>query len=144
MARSESRQGVGSVKLGTWVWYYRDPPSKEILHGIQGKYLFFSEDRGKLEKIAKDEITTNGFGYAKVPAKGENIGVDYVLCLYYKDDSRRFELAEKYRDDKDVRYRYWKSDQDTLDGKYSAEFVKDLGARGETLDVFQRREGDKK
>ena len=134
---------MGSVKLGTWAWYYREPPSKEVLHAIQGKYLFFSEDRDKLEKIAKDELETNGFSYAKVPAKGENVGVEYVLCLYYKDDSRKFELADKYRDDGGVRYRYWKSDRDTLDGKYSAEFVKDLQAKGESLNDFLRREGDK-
>ena len=53
----------------------------------------------------------------------------YVLCLYYKDDSRKSELAERARtDNAEVSYRYWKSDQSTLSGKYSEEFLSKLTA----------------
>lgn len=52
--------------------------------------------------------------------------IDHVLCLYYKDDSRKHELAERNKQEYGVRYRYWKSDSDTLKGKYSKEFLDKL------------------
>jgi len=49
---------------------------------------------------------------------------EYVLCLYFKDDSRKRELAERQKSEyPDVRYRYWKGDEATLRGKYSEEFL---------------------
>jgi len=51
---------------------------------------------------------------------------DHVLCLYYMDDSRKHELAERNKQEYGVRYRYWKSDSDTLKGKYSREFLDKL------------------
>jgi hypothetical protein len=51
---------------------------------------------------------------------------DYVLCLYDKDDSRKFELSEKYPQRLETDsycYRYWKSDIDTIKGIYSKEFL---------------------
>lgn len=36
---------------------------------------------------------------------------EFVLCLYFKDDSRKRELAARGRQaHPDVKYRYWKSD----------------------------------
>ena len=35
---------------------------------------------------------------AKVNQRIIGIGKEYVLCLYYKDDSRKYELAEKYQE----------------------------------------------
>jgi len=49
-----------------------------------------------------------------------------VLCLYYTDGSRKQELAQKYKGNLKIRYRYWKSDVDTLKGKYSEEFLSKL------------------
>ena len=51
---------------------------------------------------------------------------DHVLCLYYADDSRKHELAERNKQEYGVKYRYWKSDSDTLKGKYSKEFLDNL------------------
>jgi len=51
---------------------------------------------------------------------------EHVLCLYYADDSRKHELAERNQHEYKVKYRYWKSDSDTLKGKYSKEFLDKL------------------
>ena len=48
------------------------------------------------------------------------------MCLYDADDSRKSELAEKYKENNKVKYRYWKSDADTLQGSYSDQFIKTL------------------
>ena len=85
---------------------------------ITGKYLFFSEDRELLLKIARTEIRENGFKVAKVSRKAAK--TDHVLCLYWVDNSRKRELAGRYRHrEEEVRYRYWKSDADTRAGIYS-------------------------
>jgi hypothetical protein len=92
---------------------------------ITGKYLFFSPHREKLVKIAKHEIQNDDFYSAKIPLQGNNLGEDYVLCLYYKDDSKKELLAEKYRklEKEGIKYRYWKSDEATLSGDYSKQFL---------------------
>ncbi|MHA1338363.1 MAG: hypothetical protein ACTSRZ_00495 [Promethearchaeota archaeon] len=59
--------------------------------------------------------------------KEENISI--FLCLYYKDDSHKYELAKKYRNNKNVKYRYWKSNEDTLKGKYSKQFLEQLSPK---------------
>jgi hypothetical protein len=51
---------------------------------------------------------------------------EHVLCLYYKDDSRKHELAERNKQEYGVKYRYWKSDEATLKGQYSQEFLSKL------------------
>jgi len=61
--------------------------------------------------------------------EGKNKGPDYVLCLYYKDDSRKIELKKKYMMMTGVRYRFWKSDEDTLKGKYSKKFLNQLSEK---------------
>src|SRR5437016_813213 len=88
-----------------------DPPP----YTITGKYLFFSPNRKGLVTIALGEIGSGTFHLAKTQMRGEQkkYGEDYVLCLYYRDDSRKRELADRYRHREDVRYRYWKSDEAT-------------------------------
>jgi len=117
-------KNVFSANNGTWEYFLNvkeKPPYK-----ITGKYLFFSEERKKLIEIAVNEIETNGFHEAKINSNNKKIGKDYVLCLYYKNDNRKFELYTKYVGIKDVKYRFWKSDEDTLSGKYSKEFLDEL------------------
>ena len=76
---------VLSFSDGYWEWFIRkDKPDYEIT----GKYLFFCEDREALRKIAIEELENNTFHHAKVNMEGKKNGRDYVLCLYYKDDSR--------------------------------------------------------
>ena len=86
---------------------------------ITGKYLFFSENKNELIKIVIAELENGRFFRAKINTDENKIGKDYVLCLYYEDDSRKFELAEKYKRNNKIRYKYWKSDVDTLKGDYS-------------------------
>ena len=92
---------------------------------ITGKYLFFDEKPEMLEKIAKEEIENNGFDLAKRNVELSGTQTEYVLCLYYKDDSRKHELAKKYKGK--IKYRYWKSNEDTSKGKYSKEYLKNTG-----------------
>jgi hypothetical protein len=96
--------------------------------------LFFSLNRDLLIEIAINELENGGFHHAKThmagvtPPSGE-----YVLCLYYKDDSRKHELAEKYRDSSELKYRYWKSEIETLAGKYSKQFLEDLSSKDQKI-----------
>jgi hypothetical protein len=106
-----------------WIWLLsEEKPS----YSITGKYLFFSEDKDKLIRIATDEIENHGFHRAKVNMHLLEGQAEHVLCLYYKDDSRRHELAERNKQEYSVRYRYWKSDEATLKSQYSKEFLSKL------------------
>lgn len=105
-------------------WTFVSRPISRDDHLIAGKYLLFSSDRERLLTIATDEIERNGFRLAKVSK--EAVGGEHVLCLYYYDDSRKHELASKYRNVSGLKYRYWKSDADTMAGKYSKEFLEKL------------------
>ena len=118
---------------GYWEWFDRsDIPTPPYV--ITGKYLFFSLNRDLLIEIAINELENGGFHHAKThmagvtPPSGE-----YVLCLYYKDASRKHELAEKYRDRSELKYRYWKSEIETLAGKYSKQFLEDLSSKDQKI-----------
>ena len=94
--------------------------------GITGKYLFFNSNLEILENVAREEIGSNGFDVAKISTKLLGTQTEHVLCLYYKNDSRKQELAEKYQEKNGIKYRYWKSDEDTLKGKYSKRFLEEM------------------
>jgi hypothetical protein len=102
-------------------WTFVSRPPRKDERFITGKYLFFSPNRERLLAIATDEIEHCGFRLAKVSKAA--IGGEHVLCLCNNDESRKHELASKYRNVSDLKYRYWKSDADTLAGKYSKEFL---------------------
>jgi hypothetical protein len=119
---------------GYWEWFDRSDISTAP-YEITGEYLFFSLNRDLLIEIAIKELEYGGFHHAKThmmevvsPPSGE-----YVLCLYYKDDSRKHELAEKYRDRSELKYRYWKSDSDTFAGKYSKQFLDKLSSNDQKI-----------
>ena len=118
---------------GYWEWFERsDAPV--IPYEITGKYLFFSVNRDLLIEIAINELENNGFHFAKTPMSGITpASGEYVLCLYYKDDSRKHELAKKYRGRNDLKYRYWKSDSDTLARKYSKQFLDKLSSNDQRI-----------
>jgi len=107
---------------GYWIWLLSEEKPN---YTITGKYLFFSEDKDKLVEIAVSEIENHGFHRAKVNENLLEGQTEHVLCLYYKDDSRKQELAERTQDYA-VKYRYWKSDEATLKGQYSREFLNKL------------------
>jgi len=116
--------GVKTEDTGYWTYVISE---KKPNYDITGKYLFFSENKERLLEIAKNEILEQGFHLAKVNNNLLGSNTEYVLCLYYHDDSRKYELAERYREkNSDIKYRYWKSDKDTLKGKYSEEFLTKL------------------
>lgn len=108
---------------GYWIWLFSEEKPD---YRITGKYLFFYEDKDKLIEIAQNEIENHGFHEAKVNENLLEGQTEYVLCLYYKDDSRKQELAERNKQDYVVKYRYWKSDEATLKGQYSKEFLEKL------------------
>ena len=83
-----------------------------------GQYLFFHTDPKVLENVAMEEIENNRFDVAKISAELDKFP-NYVLCLFYQNDSRKDELAEKYQGKNGIEYRYWKSYEDTRNGKYS-------------------------
>jgi len=104
-------------------WLYirsnAEPP-----YEIAGKYLFYAPGVTTVIRLAIAEIRHRGFHHAKVAPFLIRRATDHVLCLYYANDSRKHELRERYGDDSpSLRYRYWKSDADTLDGKYSKQFL---------------------
>jgi hypothetical protein len=105
---------------GYWIWLRS---IGKVPYEITGKYLFFSEDKEKLLEIATKEIQNHGFHHAKVNENLLDGQTEHVLCLYYQDDSRKNELADRNSEEYGVKYRYWKSDLDTLKGNYSKEFL---------------------
>ncbi|MGA2574104.1 MAG: hypothetical protein ABSF36_07920 [Candidatus Methanomethylicaceae archaeon] len=113
-------QEVKIIFDGYWIWLLRN---EKPTYRITGKYLFFSEDKDKLIRIGINELQNHGFHEAKVNNELQEGQTEYVLCVYYKDDSRKSELAERNKEEYRVKYRYWKSDAATLAGKYSKEFL---------------------
>lgn len=109
-------------------WHEHDPwtrtgaekESSSHEGNMDGKYLFFAEDRNHLIQLIENEINVHGFSVAKVSDKPN--GKDYVACLYWHNDSRKYELAERYKNKKHIKYRYYKSNADTRAGKYSKQF----------------------
>ncbi len=116
--------GIKIEDTGNWTYITSEETPK---YAITGKYLFFSKNKERLVEIAKIEILGYDFHVAKVNNNLRGSNTDHVLCLYYSDDSRKYELASRYKDrDSDLKYRYWKTDEDTLKGKYSEEFLSRL------------------
>lgn len=105
---------------GYWDRFFSDSKPD---YTITGKYLFFCEDRDRLIQIAKNEIENHGFHEAKVNRELLEGQAEYVLCVYYKDNSRKSELADRNQQEYGVKYRYWKSDEATLKGQYRPEFL---------------------
>jgi hypothetical protein len=109
---------------GYWIWLFSEEKPD---YGITGKYLFFCEDKDRLIEIAQNEIENHGFHEAKVNENLLEGQTEHVLCLYYKDGSRKDELADRNKEKYGVKYRYWKSDEATLKDQYSREFLDKLG-----------------
>jgi hypothetical protein len=108
---------------GYWIWLLSE---KKPDYDILGKYLFFHENKDRLIEIARNEIDNHGFHEAKVNENLLEGQTEHVLCLYYKDDSRKQELANRNKQEYGAKYRYWKSDEATLKGQYSQEFLRKL------------------
>lgn len=88
---------------------------------LTGKYLFFSPNLRTLLEVAEQELRQHDFHVSKVSPKPNHLGV-HALCLYHSDDSRRKELAGRWREQyysRGVQYRYWKTNEAALAGQYS-------------------------
>ena len=119
---------ITKKKVGGWI-YYLNLSKKNQKQNIYGKYLFFSEDKDLLDRVAIEELSKNNFYLAKLIVEDAKISDDFVLCIYYKDDSRKKELYEKYKNKEGIKYRWWKSDKDTVEGKYSKKFLSFLSPK---------------
>lgn len=124
-----------------WIWLSSEKKPK---YEISGKYLFFSSDKEKLIEIAANEIEKHEFHRAKVNMNLLEGQTEHLLCLYYKDDSRKHELAERNKREYGVKYRYWKSDEATLKGQYSKEFLERLSKADRQYFVKPKRKTAKK
>jgi hypothetical protein len=98
---------------GYWEWYVRKDITEQERMAITGKYLFFSPNRNLLVDTAMDELRYHGFKTAKIILTDGRRGTDFVLCLYGEDDSRKHELAARHKGTTALKYRYWKSDEET-------------------------------
>lgn len=100
-----------------WEYFY-GKDYNDRRQDITGKYLFFSKHRDVLIRIAREKVKRN-FPLAKIIKDGYQRSDEYVMCLYYYDDSLKYLLADEYSWRPCVKYRYWKSNFDTICGKYS-------------------------
>jgi len=107
-----------------WIRFGDKKQSSSFTGNLSGKYLFFSSDIDSLKDVVNWEIKHHGFSVAKISK--EKTGSDHVLCLYWHDDSRKHELAARYKNSSLVKYRYWKSNDDTRKGKYSKLYVNNV------------------
>lgn len=101
----------------SWFRLCLDGPMEKIT----GKYLFFSADRELLTTVAESECSEHGFFAAKISVSPS--GSEYVLCLYWFNDSRKKELAKRHGKTANLKYRYWKSDEATKRGEYSEQHL---------------------
>lgn len=125
--KRKEKNNIEVIKQSGWIWLLnRDIVNpKEVNQKITGKYLFFSKDKNKLIELAKVILKKFKLSVAKVPLTDRPIGEDFVLCVYDKEPRFKYELRG-YADEVDIMYRYWKSDVDTLKGKYSKQFLNSL------------------
>lgn len=125
----ENRSDIKQYGEGRWDFFLKGDNPKD---DITGKYLFFSKSKKVLKRVALDEIKNHGFNFAKIDHKPLSSDLKHVLCLYYKDDSRKWELANRYKDawgrrnKEELDYRFWKSDLETEKGEYSKSFLEKL------------------
>ena len=102
---------------GYWI-YLRNPDVEE--KGVTGKYLFFSQDRELLLRLGITLLETYKLPAAKMPNKENQTGKDCVLCVY--DYTPRYKGLFKLYDTPEIKYRYWKSDEQT-NKEYSQRLV---------------------
>jgi len=94
----------------------RQEEEKEM-RGSSGKYLFFSDDKNELIDLAKEILKKFNLFVSKVSKECRK---GFVLCIYdfksrYKNDLNKYSNSS-------IRYRFWKSNKDTINNKYSKEY----------------------
>lgn len=146
-------------------WYWTGHPTRQERLNLKGKYLFFSPSRKVLSRIAWKEMQRYHIKLAKISAVP--VGGEHVLCLYHQDDSLKLKLAKSsyyehgleaygslYCQKRNLepfpgpfrgKYRWWKSNEATDAGIYSAGFLTKLSQVGadacdpeETAKILER------
>ncbi len=107
-----------------WIRFGNPRQSSSFIGDLIGKYLFFCKNQETLIKLCEYEIIKHNFEIAKVSTNANN--GEYVCCLYWADDKRKYELANRYKYREDIKYRYWKSNADTRAGKYSKQYLQSV------------------
>ncbi len=106
-----------------WFWI-KNENSDQNRNEIKGKYLFFSDDKEQLIDLAKDLLKKYNLLIAKTPSTdtpNNSKGFGFVLCVY--DTVNRYCNELKEYETSDISFRYWKSDNATIAGKYSKQFI---------------------
>ncbi len=101
------------------------PVNKSQMKRIQGKYCLFSNDRELLMKATIEEMIRLEKEIPKAKVSLIPLGKpSYVSILYSHDGRRKNEFLEKYNNE--IQYKGWKSNKDTLEGKYSKWWLRTL------------------
>lgn len=106
-----------------WTWIINEN-SKIDINTIIGKYLFFSDNKETLIRLAKILLTKFDFPKAKVPTSdilNNSKGFGFVLCIYSHNNNLKY-LLKDYEINS-VNYRYFKTDKATRQGKYSKQYL---------------------
>jgi len=120
---------INCIANNQWDGYeglFIKPLDETELKAIKGKHLFFSTERKKLIELAKDFLEKEISKFIKISTQDGNIGKDYVLCVYTRDNSLRDFLIKEFEKIKEVKYKGWKADKDTEKGKYSLQFQENV------------------
>ncbi len=121
----KKKTGLEIVDSTYWKWIVNhDYPEDKLTlfkeevnkdhHGTIGKYLFFSKDRNELIELAKKLLKEYDLYHAKTPASLREGYTEYVLCVY--DIAPNLTEEMKQYKTETIKYRYWKSDEDTMKG----------------------------
>jgi hypothetical protein len=97
-------QHIRTYKDETWEWIEKKGSQKIPFNG---KYLFFSPNRGLLINIAQQEISKHNFTCATVLLDPDVKTGEYILCIYDSGDQRERELAMRYANKEGIRYIGW-------------------------------------
>lgn len=124
MTKSKTEQ-IGTKEAYGWIWLFNKKIKNPKSEAITGKYLFFSNNKEKLIKLAKIILIKFNLYKAKVPQSDKPIGNDFVLCVYDKEPRFKDQM-KMYADEINIRYRWWKSNEDTIKGKYSKKYLEVL------------------
>ena len=93
-----------TYKDETWEWIEKKGDQKAPFNG---KYLFFSSNRGVLKTIAQQEIALHNLTCATVLLDPDVKRGEYMLCIYDSDNRREGELAMGYANKEGIRYIGW-------------------------------------
>lgn len=106
-----------------WFWI-KNNNSNQIRNEIKGKYLFFSDNKNELIRLAENILEKYNLLIAKTPSSGtpnNSNGFGFVLCVY--DTENRYCNELKKLETNTISFRYWKSNNATRAGKYSKQFI---------------------